>query len=365
MPNTPSKPSSSNHEAPKGSGFRTMIFLLLGTIAASGVGGYVLGKLSKSKQDKPDITDTKEADYKPISTGISLNKCEYDLAKMRSMYYATLNKFYSECDQSGSSSPDCKNLTSEDINKLVINERLKAANRIIQDLCLSDKDDMEAIENAAKKGCTEFDIHKNLSEGLLPDDEKDDKKWKWTVDLKRPEDPNGMCDIVILNQSPPPECRPAGKKIARKTRQETEKQYLKEKEIAGLLKQKNYTEAMKGIDPKIIKDDARRLGLDDSEVMKEFIDITERAQAVLSGNPDEKKRKLLACEMVSMLAKLDEPGKPDPSLKKISKSKDSFPFDTFQTFAEEFAKAQGLNDAEECILQMNDFRQQYKSECGK
>ncbi len=175
MTNSPSKPSHLS-EQPSGSGFRTAIFFVLGSMAVSSLGGYLLGKFSNEKPNKSKITDVIKAvdsSTKPVQSG---NGEQLNFPQCRNLILTIGN-------------PKCRKLSEDELKRRYLAEHQKElekkADALIGQLGIYNSDDINKIYKAMLNGCTAV----KTIEGK-------------TITLQPPPAINNCDNPILLNQEP-------------------------------------------------------------------------------------------------------------------------------------------------------------------
>jgi len=175
MTNPPSKPSYPSKQ-PSGSGFRTAIFFVLGSVAVSGLGGYLLGKFSNEKADKSEITDVikvVDSSSKSIQSG---DGERLDFPQCRNLILTIGN-------------PKCRRLSKDELKKRYLAEHQKGlekkADALVGQLGIYNPDDINKIYKAMLNGCTAV----KTIEGK-------------TITLQPPPAINNCDNPIFLNQEP-------------------------------------------------------------------------------------------------------------------------------------------------------------------
>jgi len=316
-----STPSSANHEASKGSKFRTTIFLVLAGIAIGG-SGYLIGRSKGVKQCKSDIARVcpKDNDSSAVSP-----------KPKKTASFPPAKPLLS----SSESGLTCEPMGDDDIqnraHQIETEKRHAIANDLIERFCISHEPDKEALMNAVFNGYTEIG-----GIGLI---ETDDGKWE--INLQRNEGDSNSTEMVRLEKEPPDECKPAlsDEEIAQKN---------KEKKITEDLKAGKIEDYLKQFDPKAVLAEARALGIEDDEFIKEFVRAIKKAKSIKNNMNINAKRKL-ACELEFLVMSMKEKRMSSQSETKIDGS--NLPIADFEDFVGAYFRSLGLkgDDIDGCI----------------
>jgi len=335
MPKSPDKP---NHSAESNEGYSLGLKfrLVLAFILGMGVGATIIKWRSEhAKPNKPDITDvTYQRDGgtdnppKPKKTASSL--------PVRPSLPTNGHELM------------CQPVSDEEIenraHQLETEKRQKIAEEIIKRFCISDERDKDKITNAVLKGFIE--LH---DKGLY----QSSKSGKWRIELKTEKlDRNSdLIDMflniqdITLEKEPPDECKPALSK-------EEIEQKQKEKKMIKDLKDGKTAQYLNQFDSEKILNEARSLGIENEDIIKEFLKAIEKAKETMRSDLDGNARKKLACELQLSMMRMEyfDEGI-NPEVDKKLKTNTNLPFDEFVNFVEAYSKAQGINDdSDECVL---------------
>ena len=333
MNKSPNK-SSHQKESPSGSGFRTVIFLLLTSIAASGVGGYILGKSSESKANKPDIIDARkvsgeggDARPKQIPKGwipaagaeelINLAQCRLLVLKL---------------DPSVISETEILKMA----DKIKNGDKKIDADGIIAKFCIHDSSDKKKIRDLVAKGFKIKKVEKShdgswemiFTNSLFGDDEEEkylDLNERHVCKLLTPDEESGL--------------------------EKSRKQNQAKKELIENLKKGNVDETLKQFDTRKIMEEAKYQGIDNEEIIKELVKGIDKLKSSIKSTQNEMDKKKMICELLPSLLKL---GVLTDKLGEHAKAKiednPNIPIDKFGNFLEALAESLGIDDFESCIL---------------
>ncbi len=249
--------------------------------------------------------------------------------------------------------PNCKALTADEmrqkIHEIETEERLVAAEDMIDQLCISNLEDQDMIRNATLNGCIA------LSEDSLY---QADGEWYLSLGDKWGDE---YCDNFELYEAPPASCRRALTEEEKKDNEESKKRQEKIKEMERLIKDNQFDDVLKDIDISRLEDEVRYEGLEGG-IGGELIDMLKRVKHQMEGEMDSEKRKILACELFSFLISLEgfkrSEDETDPARIKDMQTMGNNQviintIEAFFAFAEALLDASELNDPEECLLYMH------------
>lgn len=322
-------------EKPKGSGFRNMVFLVLAGMATTGIGGYLIGKLSGDKSNKPDITDTRgssgesgDDDPDRVPKGwipVDGKTAEYvNLAQCRELVLKLDSRVISEDEllkMAEKIKNDKKNITAEGI---------------IENFCIQDASDKKKIKDLISKGFRLKKVTKNKDGTwmmtFINPLSADEANEEW-LDLNE----KHVCKLLTPDEES--DLEKARKKAQRK------------KELVENLKKGNIDEELSQFDTKKIMEEARYQGVENEEVIKELVKSIDKMKKTLKSSSDLNEKRKVACELIPFLIKLEVLiNKIKPQAKKAIENNPNIPIDKFGIFLEALAESLGIDDLENCIL---------------
>jgi len=314
MPNLPSTPSSTNHEAPKGSSLRTKIILVLSGFALGAlIGGSVMKKYSDaSKQKKSAIAD--------VSHQNSLGPSSQRKNGAASLPFSFAN---------GHSLNFQPMFDAEERAQLIENERRYAiAQDVIKHFCIQNEADQIAITNAVLEGYIKLSFTGLSEKGI---GWREHKGWIITLEKENKEELPNHETSVRLEQEPPCNIPVLLKEIAQKKQ--------KEEKIVEDLTKGDGKKFLEKFDTQKIRDEARALGIENKETVVELLKAIDKVKEVLNRNRDENAGKKLACEILVCEMRLMK------AIEKELFNYDKIPdSDITEVFLDEIEKSHAIDD---------------------
>ena len=213
---------------------------------------------------------------------------------------------------------------AEDIGR---EKRLALARKLIAKLCLADGRDTMGIENAFLEGYTEF----YWSE--------DERGCRYLVNLIK----KGEGENTICLEGPPP-CEPSLSDVSDEGRKNME-EIAQKKEKLQKLKEMGYATILERVDLAAMKDEIRRLNLNDTH-WNELIIRIETLKAIAGRNESNEALALETCKLYGFMMgereALEGEGVPDTPILDEN-------MERFEDFREVVFMINGIGDEEECI----------------